>query len=181
MSDDSHSEKENSLFRQAMTGVKPLKTRGMKVSKTNLSVSPSPKRTEQNIDQDDLQANLSLSDTVLTPVDAETKLSFHRISLATKQFKQLQLGQIRYERKLDLHGLRSQAAKHRLLTCLNEAKRHRQRCILVIHGKGGHDFEPPKLKNLVNVWLKQCPDVLAFHSALAKDGGAGAVYVLLKR
>jgi len=37
------------------------------------------------------------------------------------------------------------------------------------------------IKNKVNSWLRQHQDVLAFHSAMPKDGGNGAVYVLLKK
>jgi DNA-nicking Smr family endonuclease len=34
---------------------------------------------------------------------------------------------------------------------------------------------------MVNRWLRAVDNVLAFHSAQAKDGGSGAVYVLLKK
>ncbi|EXJ09223.1 Smr domain protein [Nitrincola nitratireducens] len=37
------------------------------------------------------------------------------------------------------------------------------------------------IKSCVNDWLQQIPQVLAFTSAQPKDGGTGAVYVLLKR
>lgn len=39
----------------------------------------------------------------------------------------------------------------------------------------------PCNKNLLNRWLPQMNEVIAFHSALPKDGGSGAIYVLLKR
>ena len=41
----------------------------------------------------------------------------------------------------------------------------------------------PKIAIAVYVahWLKQLPDVLAFHSAPEWKGGCGAVYVILKK
>ena len=36
-------------------------------------------------------------------------------------------------------------------------------------------------KSHVNTWLRQHPQVLGFTSCQAKHGGAGAVYVMLKR
>jgi DNA-nicking Smr family endonuclease len=53
--------------------------------------------------------------------------------------------------------------------------------VLIIHGKGGYDGGPSLLKSQVNHWLKQMPEVLAYHSAVRQHGGLGAVYVLLKR
>lgn len=38
----------------------------------------------------------------------------------------------------------------------------------------------PVLKQKVNLWLRQRQDVLAFCSALRRDGGTGALYVLLR-
>ncbi len=49
-----------------------------------------------------------------------------------------------------------------------------------LHGKGSARSQPI-LKNHVVAWLKQCSQVSALHSAQAKDGGAGALYVLLRR
>jgi len=50
----------------------------------------------------------------------------------------------------------------------------------IIHGKGYRsENSHPVLKNNLNQWLRQHRDVQAFCSASAKDGGAGAVLVLL--
>jgi len=50
-----------------------------------------------------------------------------------------------------------------------------------VHGKGRRSRQPgPVLKGLVDHWLRQRDDVLAFCSARPADGGTGAVYVLLR-
>ena len=55
------------------------------------------------------------------------------------------------------------------------------RCAHIIHGKGYRSGErQPVLKRKVNYWLRLRPDVLAFCSATPRDGGTGAVYVLLR-
>ena len=51
----------------------------------------------------------------------------------------------------------------------------------IVHGKGYRSgARGPVLKTAVNLWLRRHADVMAFVSARAIDGGAGAVYVLLR-
>ena len=80
-----------------------------------------------------------------------------------------------------MHGLTTEAARDALYKFIKTQTENHKRCLLIIHGKGGHEGAPPVVKNLVNRWLPQFDTVLAFHSAQPKDGGHGAVYVLLKR
>ena len=49
--------------------------------------------------------------------------------------------------------------------------------VKIVHGKGSEAI----LKTCINGWLRQLPEVLAFCSAPPKDGGNGAVLVLLKK
>ena len=50
-----------------------------------------------------------------------------------------------------------------------------------MHGKGLRSGPAgPVLKNSVQHWLSQWDEVLAFVSAQPRDGGSGALYVLLK-
>jgi DNA-nicking Smr family endonuclease len=57
--------------------------------------------------------------------------------------------------------------------------------VLIIHGRGLHSKESvPVLKERLKVWLSRGrigKSVLAFVTARPSDGGAGAVYVLLRR
>lgn len=84
--------------------------------------------------------------------------------------------------EIDLHGLNSREATEALDEFLVEAVAHRVRCFHLIHGKGRRSADQlPVLKSLVNRWLRQRREVLAFCSARQRDGGTGALYVLLKR
>jgi DNA-nicking Smr family endonuclease len=122
-----------------------------------------------------------LSDPYEHSLQAESVLSYDPYSLPKKQFLELKKGHLAWQARLDLHGLRPDAARERLLSFMLQQQAEHHRCLLIIHGKGGRHGEPPILKNLVHHWLRQIPQVLAFHSAIPRDGGTGAVYVLLRR
>jgi DNA-nicking Smr family endonuclease len=57
-------------------------------------------------------------------------------------------------------------------------------CVRVIHGRGTHsETEPSLMKREVTRWLSSrrfSRTVVAFASARWRDGGSGAVYVLLR-
>ena len=59
------------------------------------------------------------------------------------------------------------------------------RCVLVVHGRGLNSKDQiPVLKEHMKSWLargRTGRHVLAFTSARQHDGGAGALYVLLRR
>jgi DNA-nicking Smr family endonuclease len=59
------------------------------------------------------------------------------------------------------------------------------RCVLVVHGRGLNSKDQvPVLKQRLTTWLSRgswSRLVLAFTSARACDGGAGALYLLLRR
>ena len=83
--------------------------------------------------------------------------------------------------EIDLHGLTSNAAKQQLLHFLNHCAKAGYRCVHIVHGTGYRSADNhPVLKNKLNLWLRQHKDVQAFCSAPPKDGGTGAVFVLLQ-
>ncbi len=180
MTDDSLSDEDKALFRESMRSVKPLKESASK----NSDKSPptkAPIKKERSIQLNKQEKQYFLSDFISDSVHSHSVLSYSQASLPTKRFKALKNGQIEWEARLDLHGLHAEAAKVALCHFINTQTANNKRCLLIIHGKGGQEGAPPIIKNLVNRWLPQIEEILAFHSALAKDGGHGAVYVLLKR
>jgi DNA-nicking Smr family endonuclease len=168
-----------SLFEEAMKNVKPLR-QSNKTQPTKARIQPT-KRKKSKLPESAQPIYSSLSNPWETSdIQPETCLSFGKDHVQRAQFKALKHGEIRPETRLDLHGFYLEEASNALVQFIHHAREQNMRCILVIHGKGGRFHEPPILKNHVNHWLKQLPEVLAFHSALARDGGHGAVYVLLK-
>lgn len=120
---------------------------------------------------------------MILPMDItpEQVLFFAKSGVQQAQIRKLKRGQIPIESELDLHGFTAAEAQPLFLSFLESSIAQHHRCVCIIHGKGRTSQNNiPVLKNLVNDWLKQHPRVLAFCSAKPSDGGAGAVYVLLK-
>ena len=176
------SPEDQALFRSEMQQVTPLKTKSPKILSERVNSLPLPTR-KRNLSplQTHSSAQWDLSDTCTYPVQAESELVYHQSGVGNKQIQALRTGHVTYQAKLDLHGLKPEAAKEQLCRFLQQQLQQQHRWVLIIHGKGGRFGEAPVLKNLVNVWLRQIPEVLAFHSAHSKHGGTGAVYLLLKK
>jgi DNA-nicking Smr family endonuclease len=96
--------------------------------------------------------------------------------------QRLRRGTIRIEERIDLHGLRQDAAHAALNAFLSGAQSRGARLVLVITGKGrGSDST---LRRLVPLWLLDGMNrlrVAMVSQAEARHGGAGALYVYLTR
>ena len=178
MSNDGLSDEDKALFRTMMKTVKPL-------GEPNKITSPATPRIEKKAPRttidDKPRIDYNLSNYYIDSVNSDSILSYCKQSIPRKRMSQLRSGEIPWQARLDLHGYRPDAARDSLCQFINHQLNLGNRCLLIIHGKGGLRGEAPILKNHVNHWLKQLPNVLAFHSALARDGGSGALYVLLQR
>lgn len=179
MTDDFLSDEDKALFRHHMRSVKPLNEKTKRVK--NPTQPTHEKKTTTFKSQSVPKEEYFLSDFIRDTVQSNTILSFSGPSIPSQRFRALKNGQIPWEAKLDLHGLKTEAARQALYDFIQTQSLNNKRSLLIVHGKGGHQGAPPVIKNLINRWLPQFSQVLAFHSALPKDGGLGAVYVLLKR
>jgi DNA-nicking Smr family endonuclease len=100
--------------------------------------------------------------------------------------QRLARGQIEIDGRIDLHGRTLNEAHAALLRFLHRAQGEGARIVLVITGKGGPDPERGRgvLRRQVPLWLT-LPDlrsyVLAVEEAHIAHGGAGALYVRLRR
>lgn len=99
--------------------------------------------------------------------------------------RKLKKGQQRIEGRMDLHGMTQEQAHRALNAFIDGAYHAGKRCVLVITGKGlKPDGSVGVLRAAVPRWMNQSPNrerVLAFSYATQKDGGEGALYVMLKR
>src|SRR5215470_12794528 len=100
--------------------------------------------------------------------------------------QRLARGRIEIDGRIDLHGRTLNEAHAALLRFLHRAQGEGARTVLVITGKGGPDLERGRgvLRRQVPLWLA-LPDlrayVLAVEEAHLAHGGAGALYVRLRR
>jgi DNA-nicking Smr family endonuclease len=98
--------------------------------------------------------------------------------------KRLHRGDFSIQVHLDLHGLGVAEAHEAFEGFLKEALLAGNRAVLIVHGRGRSSRAEPVLKTKVREWLTSGPWrkwVIAFTSARACDGGAGATYVLLRQ
>jgi DNA-nicking Smr family endonuclease len=113
--------------------------------------------------------------------------------------RKLSRGAVEVDAKIDLHGLTQEAAHRRLNAFLRRAQANGFRVVVVITGKGapkrlrGLDDDPYRpdayaergvLRRVVPEWLA-LPDmralVIGFEEAALAHGGAGALYVRIRR
>jgi DNA-nicking Smr family endonuclease len=106
-------------------------------------------------------------------------------SSARRLLPRLRKGDFSVQDHLDLHGFGLDDAKVLLWQFLRQAQHRSLSCVRIVHGRGKHSpSEPHAMKQAVTRWLlsrKLRRTVAAFASARWRDGGSGAVYVLLYR
>ena len=171
-----------SLFKNEIRGVKPIKHDRADTGK--------PRTDRQQVNTQRLNATVrsnehkvdGLSDQFVIDVGAEDELYWARDGVQESQMRKLKAGQVPFEGSLDLHGMSVEKARETLWAFLEEATRLEIRCVRVTHGKAVRlDGKRPMIKSHVNTWLRQHTQVLGFTSCQPRHGGAGAVYVMLKR
>lgn len=175
---------ETRLFQQAMQGVKPLKANGREVA-----VTP-PTQAPPAPDQSEYEAQAYLRELVQGKVEFELEhtaefIEGHVRGLDQRTVRKLKAGQFSYQAHLDLHGANADGAKLELLEFCRRQYLLGRRCLLIIPGRGRNSPEGRGvLREEVQAWLTQDPlkrVVLAFTTALPRHGGAGALYVLLRK
>lgn len=107
--------------------------------------------------------------------------------LGRRMRRRVARGKDKIDGKLDLHGLTQSEAHAALLRFLRQASAREARLVLVITGKGARGEgagERGVLKRQVPHWLA-LPEfrrlVIGFEDAGVRHGGAGALYVRLRR
>ena len=113
--------------------------------------------------------------------------------LDKRNAQRLRRGQMDIEARLDLHGHTREAAHRALSDFITANAATGKRCVLVITGKGtprAHDDDGFMPERTLGILRKEVPrwlsgelksHIVAWTPAVAKDGGGGALYVLLKR
>jgi DNA-nicking Smr family endonuclease len=168
-----HTDDEEQLFRDAMQGVKPLRN-------DRASLKTRPAAIRKRVTQTHKLIKDTLSDDFIPPCDDH--LEFMRPGVQKSYMKLIRNGKVTIDDNIDLHGYQRDDARRTLLGFLDHAQSQGYKLVRVVHGKGYNSSDnKPVLKAMVNKWLQSIPEVLAFVSASPRDGGIGAVYVLLKK
>lgn len=167
------SDDEKILFEKAMSDVKPLTPK----LRNHYKIRPLPKRPRTP--DNDIHAPIFVENKYPN-VESEAIIFFAGAGISKRKILDLKNAREKYQAVLDLHGHSLKGASKALSSFINLQYSRGLKIVLIIHGKSGKTHSPPVIKNLTNNYLRQVPEVLAFHSAKPQDGGTGAVYVLLK-
>ena len=98
-----------------------------------------------------------------------------------RELRKLKRGEYPPGDTLDVHGMTAAQADASVRRFIARS-RTRHRCVSVVHGRGLRSpGQVPVLKARVRAILRDHAAVLAFADAPRHAGGAGAVYVLLRR
>jgi DNA-nicking Smr family endonuclease len=177
-------ENDRNLFKRAMVGVKPISNN--KCPKKNVAMGMGHWRAAKKAECDTLNQLQNLIEHGEGFVVADTPeyiegVGYHVNPAVTRY---LHRGNFSIQAHVDLHGLSARTAQEVFDRFLKESLMAGKRALLIVHGRGLSSPEKPVLKTKVEQWLTTGPWrkwVLAFSSARACDGGAGATYVLLRQ
>lgn len=177
MKNDGPDDEDRELFRKAIRDVTPLKP-------DNKARHKIGRRKTRPVDKSIAVTTPAVADVFSDEYvdECPEHLNFSRSGIQPATLKKLRMGKLPVDDTIDLHGLTIDEARQYLMEFLGECENNSYRHVIIIHGKGMSSMnKKPVLKPLINRWLKQLDQVLAFNSAKPVDGGTGAVYVLLKR
>ena len=170
-------------FRAAVRDVKPLPATN-RVEPFREPPPPIPaKRLEDEYAVLEDLSRLAHGDDVpgLDDVEIEDDALFLRPGLPREILRKLRRTHWVIQEHLDLHGLTSEEAALATGQFLAECRRGGMRCVRIVHGKGLRSRNrEPVLKHRIRKLLMRRDDVLAFVEPRAREGGGGAVVVLLE-
>lgn len=167
------------LFASAMDGVRPVNAKGRDLAPC---AKPAPRIHEAYLQSmDDIfsgKLEFSLEYT-------EEFIQGHVVGVDPAIIGKLRAGAFSPEGHLDLHGQNLEQAYAALAGFIKHAYQSGKRHLLVITGRGKNSpGGTPVLRERVQAWFTRDPFkrvVLAFCTAKPSDGGAGAVYLLLRK
>lgn len=176
-------EDEQQLFRDAVSDVKPLsKSQNIIPEPQQKIIEKKPEKIKKIISRKTPEEKpIFHFNEKHNTVFGDDVISHAKSGLQHKRFTQLKQGKIKTEATLDLHEHTSDEALIAVDDFLARCQQRGMRSVCIIHGKGHFSADnTPVLKNLLNQYLRQHPRVIAFHSAKNKQGGTGAIYILIK-
>jgi len=176
---------EEAILRAAYAGVRRLDE-----TSSNHRVPIEPRPANRAVVSEEAEVLAALSDLVsgvgaFDLTETEEYVEGARVGLDPRLLSRLRRGEFAIQDHIDLHGMIQPDAKDALCEFVLKSVGKGMRTVLVVHGRGlGSPGGRPVLKHATAQWLSHGEigaHVHAFATARPQDGGAGAMYVLLRR
>ena len=168
---DKLQKQEQQLFSEAMTGIIPIRQDKIIPSSENNRVFVAQTNF---LDNDKFVDNLSDQYDPFDNDQQRNDLNYHHVSISKKQFRALKKGLFSRDLILDLHGINRQQARSEVIEFLHYCQAHDFRQVVIMPGRG-----QGILRQALNIWLRQLPEVLAFAESPEHSGGKGVIRLLL--
>lgn len=182
------------VLHRLFAGVKPLSRGPGRVPRQRVERSTAAERASKRTDELAAAEGGAVHEHMRLLVDGNVRFEVRddgrtvegrRLDIPLEVVRKLRRGMVPIDAQVDLHGMRLQEARIHLEFFLRTMRARRERCVLVIHGKGEHSPSGlGVLRGEISAWLSQgraSEHVAAFATARREDGGEGAMYVLLRR
>ena len=171
---------ETDLWNRVAAGVQPLKPN--KRSKMTDGGHPEPEtkpKTRSSVRYRTTMPNKVMSEPLIRDRNPDADID-------KRTLDRLKKGKMTIEARLDLHGHTQNDAHRALDAFIAAAHDAGRRCVLVITGKGlrGEEGRRGVLREKVPQWLsggRLGPMIISWQPAQPRDGGEGALYVLIRR
>jgi DNA-nicking Smr family endonuclease len=175
---------DETLFREAMMGVDPLPA-SARAEPPPRPIPEGPRAWDDEAEALAHLADLCAGQGPFSLEDTAEYVEGAAPGVDRRIVRKLRRGELSVQAHLDLHGMTRDEAHHALERFVLGARARGLRCVLVVHGRGLNSKDHiAVLKLSVAAWLQRGRigrAVLAYATARPHDGGAGAVYVLLRK
>lgn len=168
-------------FADQMKGIKVMKQDKVATVTPIMDPETSARRKKHCMDEKKEEQLDFFSTANMDFVQPHDDISYKCSGLQYGVMRKLKSGEYLPQTGVDLHHHTIEQAYKKVRKLIVHAYENDIRCLLIIHGKG--EFSKPKalLKSYVAHWLRQMPEVLAYHTAMPYHGDKGATYVLIKK
>ena len=168
-------------FREAMQGVEPLDSRRLPDERRTISTPGQRRRRDAAIATDPEVDPNYLHSGEVPPLGPDERSEWKKDGVQPAVFHKLKTGSYPVEARLDLHRRTIEEARQDVYRFLAVCRGRGWRCVAILHGRGVRSATPGRMKSYVAHWMEQAPEVIACSSAPPRQGGAGAVFVLLRK
>ena len=175
------------LFLQAVRDVKPLKPsqrhheQQQRKKQAAQQAEQFKRRQQHALGHPPLASLTGLSDHYTSDYDDLPRQDYLNPMCGTDVLRNLKKGRWPIMASIDLHGATVDQARLRLEYFLQHSLVEGFKCVRIVHGIGyGSKTTGPVLPATVRRWLSQLDFVLAYTDCAPREGGEGAVKVLLR-